>query len=378
MYSRVPPSLSVGSGLKVISRAFLRHCFLLAPIGWLAVTTPLQAVTPAPDGGYAGNNTAEGTSSLFSLTSGTNNTAIGFQALNHNTSGSNNTASGMNALFNNTIGNFNLANGVQALFHNTSGSYNMANGIGALFSNTTGNYNVASGVNSLFNNTTGVGNTANGISALFSNIDGSNNTAIGFLALTNNVSGGANTAIGVQALNNNIGTSNTALGFQALSLNTQGNGNIAIGEDAGINITTGSSNICIGNDGNAGESGKIRIGTSGMHTDTYLTGIIHAGALEVPAGEENLRIVRGVVSGGGGLLVGAGFTVSKGAAGSGQYTITFNTPFVGAPAVTATADLDGRIISTVGVTSSSANVQISLAGGGHTDAAFHVIAIGPR
>jgi hypothetical protein len=33
------------------------------------------AVSPAPDGGYAGNNTAEGTSALFSLTSGADNTA---------------------------------------------------------------------------------------------------------------------------------------------------------------------------------------------------------------------------------------------------------------------------------------------------------------
>src|SRR5215472_3960652 len=35
----------------------------------------VQAVTPAPDGGYPNFNTAEGTNALFSLTSGTNNTA---------------------------------------------------------------------------------------------------------------------------------------------------------------------------------------------------------------------------------------------------------------------------------------------------------------
>jgi|GEM_PF-5937265 len=108
----------------------------------------------------------------------------------------------------------------------------------------------------------------------------------------------------------------------------------------------------------------------------------YAAELEIttaPVVEENLRIVRGVVSGGGGLLVGSGFTPSKGAAGSGFYTITFNTPFSGPPTVTATADLDGRVISTVGVTASAANFQISIAGtGAHTDAAFHVIAIGPR
>jgi hypothetical protein len=94
---------------------------------------------------------------------------------------------------------------------------------------------------------------------------------------------------------------------------------------------------------------------------------------------ENLRIVRGVVSGAAGILVGSGFTASKGAAGSGFYTITFTPAFSGPPTVTATADLDGRVISTVGVTQSVANFQVSIAGtGAHTDAAFHVIAIGPR
>jgi len=40
-----------------------------------------QAVSPPPDGGYAGNNTAEGTNALFKLTTGTSNTATGAFAL---------------------------------------------------------------------------------------------------------------------------------------------------------------------------------------------------------------------------------------------------------------------------------------------------------
>jgi hypothetical protein len=40
-----------------------------------------QAVNAPPDGGYPGQNTAEGDDALFSLTTGTGNTAIGFQAL---------------------------------------------------------------------------------------------------------------------------------------------------------------------------------------------------------------------------------------------------------------------------------------------------------
>src|SRR5438045_3294630 len=44
-------------------------CFALLPRA--------QAVVPAPDGGYPGGNTAEGTNALFSLTSGVWNTALG-------------------------------------------------------------------------------------------------------------------------------------------------------------------------------------------------------------------------------------------------------------------------------------------------------------
>jgi hypothetical protein len=51
--------------------------------------------------------------------------------------------------------------------------------------------------------------------------------------------------------------------------------NVAIGIDAGFNFTTGSNNIVIGANvlGNAGESGKIRIGKQGTQTATYIAGI---------------------------------------------------------------------------------------------------------
>jgi hypothetical protein len=45
-------------------------CFALAPAS--------RALSPAPDGGYASGNTAEGTSALFSLTTGAWNTGLGF------------------------------------------------------------------------------------------------------------------------------------------------------------------------------------------------------------------------------------------------------------------------------------------------------------
>ena len=49
--------------------------------------------------------------------------------------------------------------------------------------------------------------------------------------------------------------------------------NIALGDSAGINLTTGSNNIDIGNKGVAGESKTIRIGTSVTQTKTFIAGI---------------------------------------------------------------------------------------------------------
>src|SRR5439155_10339691 len=74
---------------------------LLASVG---VSSKVQAVSPPPDGGYPGGNTAEGQASLFSLTTGTGNTATGFKALFRNTTGFSNTATGNGALFSNTTG----------------------------------------------------------------------------------------------------------------------------------------------------------------------------------------------------------------------------------------------------------------------------------
>ena len=138
-----------------------------------------QAVTPAPDGGYGGFNTAEGDDALFSLTTGINNTASGWNALYSNTTGANNTANGFQALDSNTTGNFNTANGVEALFSNTTGFDNTANGVEALNNNTTGGNNTANGVQALNNNTTGGNNIALGHLAGQNLTTGSNNIDIG-------------------------------------------------------------------------------------------------------------------------------------------------------------------------------------------------------
>jgi hypothetical protein len=190
-------------------------CFGLSPMTQALLPPPL------PDGGYPNGNTAEGDFALFNLTSGTGNTAIGFDALYSTTTGVNNTA-----------------NGYQALASNN-----------------------------------GNNNTANGSSALVDNAMGNNNTAIGHQALEGNTMGGRNTAVGVNTLEENTtGSANTAIGYNAL-YHSGGSNNIALGANAGIYATTGSNNIDIGNLGLQSDAGKIRIGTQGMHTGTFIAGI---------------------------------------------------------------------------------------------------------
>jgi hypothetical protein len=71
------------------------------------------------------------------------------------------------------------------------------------------------------------------------------------------------------------GDFNTAEGAFALANITGANNNIALGYQAGFNISFGSSNIDIGNEGNTDDSGIIRIGTPGSQTKTYLAGDVY-------------------------------------------------------------------------------------------------------
>jgi hypothetical protein len=197
-------------------------------LGSFAVAPTAQAVSPAPDGGYDGANTAEGDFALASLVVPTEFTSIG------------NTALGYRALFNTTTGSSNTATGANALDQNTEGGLNTAIGFWALYHNTTGSSNTATGEFALSSNTAGDSNMANGAAALFFNTSGDDNTAVG---------------------------------ANALHTNTSGQNNIALGFRAGFNLTTGNNNIDIGNEGIAGESNTIRIGTQGTQTATFIAGI---------------------------------------------------------------------------------------------------------
>jgi Chaperone of endosialidase len=164
-----------------------------------------QAVSPPPDGGYPGLNTAEGNNALFNLSTGVGNTAVGWFSLFTNTDGSFNTALGAGTLLFN-IGDQTAGTGIQ---------------------------NTAIGAAALLNNTNGTNNTATGTSALLGNTTGNHNTASGFRAL----------------LLNTTGSSNVAIGEAALVNNTIGNFNIAVGAGAGSGITSAFNCIAIGHQG---------------------------------------------------------------------------------------------------------------------------------
>jgi hypothetical protein len=217
-------------------------------------------------------DTAYGTDTLSQNTSGSQNSAFGYYALYGNLTGSSNTGSGYLALYSNQNGTGNTAIGGKALYSNVA-NYNTATGYGALYSNYTGIGNVADGFKALLNNKTGESNTAEGYAALYSNTVTSGNTAEGSQALYYN-SADYNTANGFGALyTNGSGAFNTAVGASALYYNQSGSFNVALGYYAGSNLTTGSQNIDIGNNGVAGDANTIKIGVQGTQTATYIAGI---------------------------------------------------------------------------------------------------------
>jgi hypothetical protein len=290
----------------------LKRSFLI-PLFACSLLVAAKAVTPPPDGGYPGGNTAEGDSALLNLGTGTYNTAIGFFSLESNVVGDlntavgagtlatntadNNTATGAGALLNNTTGTANTANGVFALFNNTTGDSNTATGFGALGNSTTASGSTAVGSNALLNNTTASGNTAVGSNALLSNTTGgtlgvtmflhvgpnvavgesalasntiaSANTAVGYQALGHNTTGlndtdlSASTAVGFQTLANATGPDsafNDAFGYQALFTLTGGHDNVSIGTQSLFSATTGSGNVAVGSSaGNGITTGSFNI-----------------------------------------------------------------------------------------------------------------------
>jgi hypothetical protein len=119
---------------------------MLLPLGCFALCPLAQALTPPPDGGYPGGNTAEGQNALGGSSIGGYNTAVGFFSLAALTDASFNTGVGAGTLLAN-IGANNTAAGAAALLSNTTGSFNTAIGVSAGGDLTTGDNNIDIGFN---------------------------------------------------------------------------------------------------------------------------------------------------------------------------------------------------------------------------------------
>ena len=175
----------------------------------------------------------------------------------------------------------NTANGSMSLYSNSSGNSNTAYGYASLYSNTTGSSNIANGNQSLYFNTTGSNNTAIGNASLNSNIEGVDNTANGFGALYKNT-GSNNTASGSRSLySNTTGGSNTALGYFTGITNTTGTQNTLIGYSADVSSTNLSNATALGNQAIVTASNTIQLGNTSV-TNVKTSGTLTAGAVTYP------------------------------------------------------------------------------------------------
>jgi len=188
------------------------------------------------------------------------------------------------------------------------------------------------------------------------------------------------TQVGLVSFRNSGGAETAWLGFgssgnaDATFMNNRTGGRTALGAgglerltvtssgDAGIGTTTPQAKLEV--------RGDIRLGASGQFRAT--------------SGEENLRIVRGIVAPNGNIVAGSGFTVTR--SGPGDYLISFTTPFASPPALTATQESDLIIpafVAADNVAAGSGNVVIRRYSTFDeiyflSDSSFHFTAIGPR
>ncbi len=183
-------------------------------------------------------------------------------------------------------GNFTAATG------NSLGT-NFGVGVGALSSLTTGFSNIALGVDALGSMTSGFGNIGIGTSAIGTATGGNGNVFIGI-----------NSGAAMTSASNNV-----ALGPTTLNSVTTGGSNVALGPNAGLNLLTGTNNVMIGstagsalvgaesNDilissvGLATESATIRIGTTGLHTNTLVAGVYAATGQTAVAGRKYTTVL---------------------------------------------------------------------------------------
>jgi hypothetical protein len=147
----------------------------------------------------------------------------------------------------------------------------------------------------------------------------------------------------------------------------------------GFNIEHGSNDVrrvmTLQGDGNVG------IGTSTPVAKLDVLGNIYLGAgprYSVPGAEEDLKMVRGILNASGTPTNGCCYFTTH--PSTGEYTITFTTPFTGTPTVTcnAYAVLNPLHIELINPSTTGVGIQVRDAGGNLVNSGFHFLAIGPR
>lgn len=303
-----------GTALQVNGTVTASGLQVNGPFTAVSLALPLPAmVTAAGNSLVYADNSQNFYAGLFAGNpgSGVYNTANGYNSLSV-TTGAANTGAGVFTLWKNLTGNNNTAVGADAMAYNTNGNFNTAVGVGGLENNTSGSNNVALGAYALGNSTTDSGLVAVGYQALQNDASGGGfltiggaNTAIGYNSLQADNSGGANTGVGYGSLlADTSGANNTALGVYALASVTGGSGNIGIGALAGFdNAASANNNIDIGNDGDSGDSGVIRIGTQGTQNATYVVTPLAVDGVDTANGLTYLSSGETAVPGGDGVFL---------------------------------------------------------------------------
>lgn len=268
--------------------------------------------------GYS--NAAFGTSVLTALTSGSNNTFFGNFSAQNITTASNNTGIGTYTLVANTADN-NTAVGYYALQANTTGTQNNAFGSSSLTACTTGSYNVGVGQATLANLTTGSNNVAVGDNAMQFGTTEYENVAVGVNAGRNYTGRGA-VSIGYQTAYSQTASSTVAIGEYAAYDLTTSDDSVFIGRLAGENVTTGYTNIIIGD--RAGQSSlttgysNVMIGyKAGQSCGGFANTFVGSTAGQTSTGSYNTCIGNGAnfaSANNGGIIIGHGG--SPGAAGT--------------------------------------------------------------
>jgi len=126
---------------------------------------------------------------------------------------------------------------------------------------------------------------------------------------------------------------------------------------------------------------NIGVGTASAAAALEVRGDVRLGPngeFLAPSSQENLRIIRGIVTPTGGIYNGTGFTITK--KGTGNYSINFDPPFAGAPALILTAytQTAPAVANCTGGTGNGFSDISTWVGDTKTDSWFNLIAIGAR